>query len=150
MEHIALWWLVAGAVMVAMEAFAIAGVGLLFAGFGALSVALIIESDIVDETSIIAQIAWWCAMTVVWAALLWRPLKHFYHRAPKQEYKNMVGSFATVGKGGLVANQEGEVRWSGTIMRARLAKDAHVTALSEGAEVVVVDVQGVTLIVKAA
>lgn len=151
MEHIALWWLVGGAVMVALEAFAVAGIGLLFGGLGAITVALIIKSDIVDEASILAQIAWWCAMTFVWAALLWRPLKQFYVRGKKrQEYQNIVGNFATVGEGGLAGGQEGVVRWSGTVMRARLVPEAGLMSLPEGAEVVIVDVQGVTVIVKPA
>ena len=54
---------------------------------------------------------------------------------------------ATVGAKGLTA-KGGEISWSGTIMKAKLAADAGVDTLPAGSDVEITDIEGITLIVK--
>ena len=60
-------------------------------------------------------------------------------------YSNIVGDVAVVAAGGLEKGTGGNVTWSGTIMKAELA--GHSQRLEEGAQVVISDVRGATLVV---
>jgi len=139
-------WLIAGAILLALEAFGIPGVGFLFVGLGALATAITIEIGVLHPLAHISQFACFFITSAAITALLWKRLKTW--RIGKGEgYSNMVGDVAIVGKGGLVKGHEGEVRWSGTNMRAILHADA-AEALAEGATVTIIAVKGNIVTVK--
>lgn len=139
-------WLFAGSALLAFEAFGIPGVGLLFIGLGALATGVTIEIGVIGELDYVSQFASFFITSGAFAVLLWKRLKAW--RIGKGEgYSNMVGDTATIGKGGLVKGQEGEIRWSGTTMRAVLHPDA-ADAAAEGASVTIIAVKGNIVTVK--
>lgn len=136
-------WLIAGALLLALEAFGAPGVGFLFAGLGAIITAILAEAGIASHLE--SQAAWFFGLTAFWAWVLWKPLQRF--RRGSHSYHNMVGSEATVLEPGLHQNQAGKVRWSGTTMEARLLPGAPEAFLSADTIVTIREVKGNTLIV---
>ena len=139
-------WLLAGAALVALEAFG-PGLGFLFIGLGAIATGVTVETGIVASADYVSQIAVFFISSGLFAALLWRKLKT-WHTSPEtaERYSNMVGDQASAGKGGLTPGKEGQVAWSGTTMRAILVADA--PAVAEGATVTIVAVKGNLVTVK--
>lgn len=141
-------WIAAGIAFLALEAFGISGIGFFFAGLGALTTAVFIKLGITGEGSYLAQFSWFFTFTVLWAILLWKPIRKFQlgRHGHKQGYSNMVGDSATLSAQGLRPGEEGEAVWSGTIMRAKLAPGVK-EPVAGGARVRIVEVQGIVLIV---
>ncbi|MBN8544085.1 MAG: hypothetical protein J0M34_07465 [Alphaproteobacteria bacterium] len=139
-------WLATGAILLALEAFGLPGIGLLFIGLGALATAIIIEIGMIGGEDYISQGAAFFISSAVFTVLLWKRLKA-WRIGKEPAYSNMVGDSATVGKDGLTRGKEGIVHWSGTQMRAVLAPEA-ADALSEGAHVTITAVKGNVVSVK--
>lgn len=142
------YWLLAGVTLLVLEAVGLPGVGLLFAGLGALTVGGLIDIGVVDAGQGLTQALAFLLATSAWTAMLWRPMRRFYSNQNKTGYNNMVGETAYAGNGGLSKGAVGEATWSGTIMRATLAADAGVDSVESGAPLVIVEVKGATLIVR--
>ena len=137
-------WLTAGALMLAVEALGVPGVGFLFAGIGAMIVGMLLALGIVGDADWLIQASSWCFISVVSALILYKPLKRMRSQST-DNYSNMLGTMATVEAPGLLPGIEGQVRWSGTIMRARLADG--VPAVEDGVVLRVVAVEGTVLII---
>lgn len=143
MAHYMLW-LLAGVVCLAAEALGATGIGLLFAGLGALTIGSFLVA--VPQLSLLEQWIIFLACTTLWAMLLWKPLQKYRSGGNGAGYKNMVGDTVFASTLGLKQGTIGEVTWSGTIMRARLADGA--ASLEPGAQATIAAVEGNTLIVK--
>lgn len=137
-------WLITGAVFVAIEIFGIPGIGFLFAGIAALAVGGAIELHLLGAEAFIAQFILFFAITCISAALLWRQLKR--ERPPS--YNNIIGDEAIVATPGLSGSNEGQVQWSGTLMRAKLAHGSQTDVAPTGARVTIVQLDGNLLYVK--
>lgn len=134
-------WLLGGAVFIGIEMFGMPGIGFLFAGIAALLVGGAIEIGLIAPENLLLQFALFFLFTSVSAMLLWKKLKKI--RGPV--YSNMVGTQAEVIGGGLAGTREGQVKWSGTIMRARLAEDVIIDVLPSGTFVTISKVEGTLL-----
>lgn len=137
-------WLIAAVACFLLEAVGISGLGFLFAGLGALTAGSLVTA--MPELTPLQQGIIFCASTALWALILWKPLQKQRHKSAKNGYKNMVGDTVYVGADGLEPDKIGEVTWSGTIMKARLAHGQE--ALAAGATAIIKDVAGNTLIIK--
>jgi len=135
------WWLAAGAIFCVLEILGVSGIGFLFAGLAALCVGIAVTGHWILPESYLIQAAWFFALTLFWAALLWKKLR------PKKgiTYQDTVGARGTVVKGALVKGKMGSVQWSGTIMNAELT--GAVDSLPEGSNVVIQSVRGNVLVV---
>ncbi len=136
-------WLVAGALMLLVEALGIPGVGFLFAGIGAVGVGTLISGGALGEDAFVAQVCAWFVLTFLAAALLFKPLQRFRSRQ-REAYHSMLGTTASVVAPGLLPDSEGQARWSGTVMRARLAPGQDPA--EGGAVLRVVAVEGTVII----
>lgn len=139
-------WLIAGAALLALEAFGIPGIGFLFIGLGALGTAITIEIGVIDAADYVSQFATFFITSAGFTILLWKRLKA-WRIGKGAGFSNMVGDSAVVGKGGLIKGKEGTIQWSGTTMRASLAADA-ADAVNEGNQVTIVAVKGNVVTVK--
>lgn len=117
---ISVYWLIAGAVLLAFEAFGIPGIGSLFAGIAAILVGALVEIGAIDPLAYITQFGVFGLATAVLAALLWGKLKSWRVNPDAPHYHNMIGTEAVVTRE-LINDATGEVRWSGALMHARLA-----------------------------
>jgi membrane protein implicated in regulation of membrane protease activity len=137
-------WLIAGAMFVGIEMFGVPGVGFLFAGIAALLVGGAVELGAIANDNTVLQFALFFLTTSVSAALLWKKLKH----VRKHNYSNIVGDEATVVGFGLSGTREGQVKWSGTLMRARLDDETIIDVLPSGTFVIITKIEGNLLHVK--
>jgi membrane protein implicated in regulation of membrane protease activity len=131
-------WLIAGAVFIAVEIFGVPGIGFLFAGLAALVVGGGIEFGLIDADGYLVQFVLFFLISITSAIVLWKRLRD--KRPPS--YSNMVGTEAHVAAPGLAGKREGQVKWSGTLMRARLADDVNIDVLPEGETVIIRHVDG--------
>jgi membrane protein implicated in regulation of membrane protease activity len=142
-------WMIAGALCMLAEALLIPGVGFLFAGLGAITTGIALMAGLPGMSEPVLQFAWFFAFTTIWAILLWKPLKKL-RLGKTPPYRNIIGDTAIVIGKPLTYGQTGEVRWSGTVMNARIADDAPETLdIQVGSEVKIIDVTGNMLLVKA-
>ncbi len=141
-------WLIAGVILLLAEALGVSGVGLLFAGLGAMSVGILLKAGALGEGETLLQAVSFLAATALWALALWKPMRRYYSGKTKGGYNNMIGETAYVGSGGLKKGHDGEATWSGTIMKARLADDAQVAQVEGGSAVEIIEVKGATLVVR--
>lgn len=139
-----LLWLLLGVTCLGAEAMGVTGVGLLFAGLGALTVGSLITA--MPDLTPLQQGVLFFATTGLWAIFLWKPLQKYRGKSDNGGYRNMIGDTVFIGAAGLQPNETGEATWSGTIMRAQLAEGS--PSLAPGAQAVITEVSGNTLVVK--
>jgi len=141
-------WLIIGAVLLAVEAFGVPGIGFLFAGLAAILVGLLVDFSVIAMDDYILQTGAFFAATALFAVVLWKKLKQWRTSSSKdKEYQNIIGDKAIVGRGGLQKGQTGQVSWSGTTMMAEIEENATVDGIKEGVVVKIIDVRGSKLIV---
>lgn len=140
-------WLIAGAALLALEAFGIPGIGFLFVGLGALGTAVTIEIGVIGTEDYVSQFASFFITSAAFTVLLWKRLKAWRIGKGQENVGNMVGDNAIVGKNGLTRGKEGQVTWSGTTMRAVLAADA-ADSIAAGTQVTITAVKGTLVTVK--
>lgn len=118
LSGIALWTFI-GIMLMALEIFGVPGIGILFAGFSAISVAVSIffSPDLNDNIG--SQLLYFLLFTAFWAAVLWIPLNKFINYDDDGNYSNIIGTYGTV-IGYIAKDNVGEVSWSGTIKRAMI------------------------------
>ena len=139
-------WLIAGSVLIAFEVTLLPGVGLLFAGLGAICVGVALIAG--WSESVTVQFITFFLITGFWAALLWKPLKNFM-KSPQSGFDDMVGSVAVVCGDPIKPGQMGEVKWSGTIMKCKFDSETEREVdLASGTEVTIVAVSNGILIVR--
>ncbi len=140
-------WMIAGGVLLGVETFLLPGVGVIFAGLGAITVGAALLVGL-PQTAV-AQFTLFFAATTLWGVLLWKPMRRLM-TGSSTGYDDMVGQAATVRAGGLSKTANGSVSWSGSFITARLDGGATVDRLEEGAPVVITRMeQGVALVVGA-
>lgn len=139
------YWLVATGVFLLLEAFGLPGIGFLFAGLAALVTAAAIELGFIGSEALILQLALFSIVTAISAMLLWRKLKSWRMNPNAPHYSNIVGTEAVTVEG-LSGSKLGTVRWSGTLMSARLA-DPHHAPISPGTTVRITTLDGSVLVV---
>lgn len=141
---VSVYWLMAAAVWFALEAFGIPGIGFLFAGIGAFFTAGMVELGLIDPSHYVMQFAVFFVITTAATALMWKKLKSWRLNPNAPHYSNIVGTEAVVVD--TVDHDAGTVRWSGTLMQARL-QHGTVAVLQTGAKVTITAVHGNVLTV---
>ena len=142
-------WLVAGIFFFIAEALGASGFGLLFSGFGALTVGLLINLSLVPADDFVLQFVVFFIATTAWSFLLYNPIKKWRDGKGKAAYNNMLGQVAAVAEGGMSRKDGGNVKWSGTIMKAKFANNCPADRLEEGEQVIIKEIVGNSLIVTA-
>jgi len=137
-------WLIAGALLFAVEVFIFPTMILVFIGCGAITTGVLMWLGIVE--TITYQLAAFFSGTSLWALVLWAPLKSMYGPGGGG-YEDIVGHTATVSLEGLQKGKKGEVFWSGATWNARLDPEGGVEKIDGGAEVKILRVDTGVLIV---
>jgi membrane protein implicated in regulation of membrane protease activity len=146
-ENAATLWLLAGAAMVALEvSLGMISIVLLFTGLAAIVVGASLLLGLVAFDSVLTQWSLFFAATAAWGAGLWKPLRQLRSRK-SNEFNNMIGDKAKVLEGGIAPKQQGNIRWSGTVMKAEL-EETVTQSLPEGANVEIVSVKGTVATVR--
>ncbi len=143
LENMAVIWFIAAAILISIEVMLAPGIGLLFAGLGALTTGLLITLGFVDNNAVLLQIAIFLITTSIWALALWKPMKNLL-RSKSSEYKNIIGEHAKVLGNKIQRNKSGKVSWSGTELKARLDKGSIKDSVEPGEEVEILKIEGNT------
>lgn len=143
-------WLIAGALLLALEAFGAPGIGLLFGGLAAVVVGMLMQLDLLPASDFVLQFGLWFGLTAILALLLWKPLQRWRTQSKNTggEFHNIVGDLAVVCDGELVRGSTGHVRWSGTTMLAEIDPIADAVRIEDGGKVEITQVKGNTLFVR--
>jgi len=139
-------WLAFGVFLIIFEVFFIPGIGLVFAGLGAVTVGGVLLTGWIDTAS--SQFILFFLSTGAWAICLWKPLKKFIE-VKDSGFDDIVGSTAIVYGVALKKGKSGEVKWSGAIMKCELHSEGDDNLIIEvGEEVVIREVCKGILIVE--
>ena len=138
MNDIVIWSLI-GMALMALEIFGLQGIGILFTGFSAITVAFLIyiNPDMVDNIG--GQLLYFFFGTVGWAGVLWIPFKKFIRYGDDGDYSNIIDTYATTTKD-MIKDKISYVTWSGTRVRAMIAHDNPDDIIPEKTSVKIVDV----------
>lgn len=117
------WWVIWAFVGILIELLLAPGLGMFFISCGALTVAglMLIFPDI--ETY---QYPLFCIFSFFWVATLWKPIQCYILSKSKRLYNvsDIIGQEVEVVDRPLIAGGVlGQVKWSGTIMNAKLDYD---------------------------
>ena len=133
-------WAMIGIILLIIEAFAMQGMGILFAGFAAICVGVTIYNDPENMIGAIgSQLVYFFGYTALWATILWMPLKHFFGYASEDEYKNIIGTFAVVFEN-FKKDEIGKLSWSGTLVRCKIDPKSQSDELAKKTNVKVTNV----------
>lgn len=139
------FWSLIGFAAIMVELLFISGFGMLFIGLGAFSVAGV---NIFYPEMQHLQYLYFALFSCLWCAILWYPLKNFYYKSsPSSGVQNLIGDRVEL-ISDLKPGSVGQVKWSGTIMNAELAKDMKNT-IKAGEFLEVEGVRGSVLICRA-
>ncbi|MFQ5483502.1 MAG: NfeD family protein, partial [Nitrospinaceae bacterium] len=139
-------WLFFGVLLIFLEVFLMPGMGMIFAGLGAVTVGGILLTGWIDSAS--SQFILFFLATGVWAILLWKPLKKFIE-GKDSGFDDMIGGTAVVYGAALENGKTGQVKWSGTIMKCNLHATTDGPQIIEpGEEVTIKEVSKGILIVE--
>jgi membrane protein implicated in regulation of membrane protease activity len=128
-----LFWYAVGIVLIILEVSGVQGIGLFFAGMAAVTLGAVISFDIIAVSSSLSAIALFFLFTVVWAIVLWKPLKKLSKQSKDKKFVDLVGTEAIVDSAdGLMQNKTGYVKWSGVRMRARIAVESTESTVNSG------------------
>lgn len=137
-------WVVAAVVFIIIEV-SIPGIGGLFSGVAALSLGALLILGVVHPETFVAQLAWFFGLTILWAIVLWKPLKKMM-KPSGEAYSDIIGTHAMV-ENRLEKGKLGTVKWSGTTMRSRIIESSEVDFIDAGQEVWIHDKDGTVLLI---
>lgn len=135
-------WLTIGLIFLIVEFTKVPGIGFLFLGLGALINSVLVYNYPIFEEY---QYTSFGLVSFLSFIILWRPLKKYmYNKNLRGSHFNMVGSEVEVYANPLLPGKLGQVKWSGTIMNAKLMHDSVEAKIGE--VLVISEVQGNVLI----
>lgn len=113
------YWLIFGFIIILLEMFFISGFGLLFAGLGAITIAAVLSYE---PNMLQYQFPLFALCSFGWFGILWHPLKKYlYNKSSASQSSDLVGAMVEVtGSSLLPGGRLGQVKWSGTMLNARL------------------------------
>lgn len=112
-------WLVIGCICLLLEFAKLPGIGFLFLGLGALTNAILVYTypALLDYY----QYASFGLISFLWLAILWLPLRTYFYKKKNKSlnYSDMIDQEVEV-YNKISIGAIGQVKWSGTIMNAKL------------------------------
>lgn len=137
-------WLILGIFFIAIELLHLPNIGFLFLGLGALSCGILIS--ISPGFFITYQWIVFGLASLFWFAALWSSLKRYGdNKNVRLAYSDMINNEVYVLNRPMIAGGMGEVKWSGTIMNARL-DDIELEEAAIGEKLYIKEVRGNILI----
>lgn len=144
------FWLVIAIILMILEVVLGFTIVLFFSGLACFTVAALIYFNYITPDSIITQFAAFFLATTAWALILWKPLKGMVRRIHTSDATatSIIGQEAIVINGPLHLGKIGNVTWSGTTVKAKMADDSAHSTLKEGTSVKVVAITDNIFIVR--
>ncbi len=140
-----LWLTILGVVSIILEMGFISGIGFLFIGIGALSVAGLIEFNIINKDNLLSILLALVSLSSLYFLIFWKFFKKA-HMQTLKNYNDIIGKEAVVIYSDIKGHTTGNVKWSGTIMNAQLVDTSDF--VKEGETVKIIKVKGNILFIK--
>ena len=140
-----LWLTILGVTSIILEMGFISGIGFLFIGLGALSVAGLIEFNLIKEDNLLNILLALISLSSLYFLIFWKLFKNAQMQDTKN-YGEIIGKEAIVIYSDIKGHTIGKVKWSGTIMNAQLIDTNYY--IKEGETVKIVKVKGNILFIK--
>lgn len=138
-------WAIIGVICLIIEFTKLPGIGFLFLGLGALSSSILISNYPNFFYNQYIVFAYFGLLSFLWFTILWWPLKKYvYNKSKGQDYFDMIGSEVEV-YSRMAPGEVGQVKWSGTIMNARLS-EAETEVAEKNAKLYIQQIHGNILI----
>jgi membrane protein implicated in regulation of membrane protease activity len=134
-------WLIVGLICLAIEFTKLPGIGFLFLGLGSLINSVLVYNYPFFEEH---QYTSFGLVSFLSFILLWWPLKKYMYKKSPGSHFSLVGSEVEVYANPIMQGHTGQVKWSGTIMNAKLVSNSLPAEVGE--ILVVTEVQGNVLI----
>ena len=129
-------WLELGVALILAELY-LGGIGIFFIGLGAITTGFFIIWHIITENNIIDQFSVFFVTSIIWTAILWKAFKNL--KLQKKQFSNIIGDEAIVESNQLTKNKMGQVRWSGTTVKAKLAEHSQQDSINKGNTVIIIE-----------
>jgi membrane protein implicated in regulation of membrane protease activity len=134
------FWIVVGVIILVLELITMS-VFLLFIGFAALTLGVLMFFDIITQEQDLLQVIIFFTSVIFWYIVLSFSLKKLKLRKIKNGEKNILDQRAEVIS--VIGKQKiGKVRWSGTKMKAILSKNNLSQKVEKGSIVRIISVDG--------
>ena len=148
-SHMMEFWYIFGAILMALEMLFKGTVVLIFAGISAFILAFLINFNLISESKVIHQIAFYFLFFFSFSVLMWRPVMFFIPNIKSRDgYHNAKGDRAKICGKELRKGDLGTVKWSGTICNARILSSENYDVINIDEVVVVDSIDENTFIVK--
>jgi membrane protein implicated in regulation of membrane protease activity len=138
-ESLNILWFVIGTLLILAELY-LGGIGIFLVGLGAITTGAFATWEIITLNDLVIQMITFFAATAIWTIILWKPFIGMKTNDNKQ-FSNMIGDEAIVQKDKLVRDVVGDVKWSGTILRAKLSHTSPVDYVDKGGVVKIVAIE---------
>ena len=143
------FWLIFGGALIILEVLLGATIILMFTGLGALTVAGLINYGVIDDKIIIDQFCVFFVSVLLWALILFKPLKGLMNNIKASSLNNnLVGQRAIVASQQITQDKTGVIKWSGTLVNAILSKESQHNHLKENSEVIITEINNNIFTVK--
>lgn len=149
-QYISVFWFILGILFILLELkLGFSAIFFFFTGLSSITVGFLLISNLLDPNNYIAQLIVFFVSLICFSSVLWKPIKSFMiSYDPENQFKNIVGQSAYVANKPLKKGKKGEVRWSGTIVYAKLAESEKKKEIGVDEEVEVVEIVENVFIVK--
>lgn len=124
------------------------GIGLIFAGLGAITVGALVNFHVIDILdSWLLEIAAFLILTFLWTVILWKPFKKLT-KGEGKKYQDIINQEAQIyDENGLEKGKTGNIKWSGSIVKARIAEDSSLLRIAKDESVYIVGKEDGALII---
>ncbi|MFQ3306825.1 MAG: hypothetical protein ACI8ZF_000055 [Candidatus Midichloriaceae bacterium] len=139
-------WFILGTLLMVIEMFLGGTIMLFFAGLASFTVAVILRFDLIQLPSFIEQVGAFFGALCIWSIILWKPAKYLSYISKYKNYDSMIGREAIVVSERIDKEHIGEVRWSGSLFRAKLSKKSKSEYVNKEEVLKILDVKNNILI----
>jgi len=152
-------WFVIGLICVVLEVMLGLTIVVFFFALAAFSMGFLLFFELTSFEDHLVQLATFCAMTLGWAIVLWKPLKRFKNKplpnavdssgesVHVEKFENYIGQNVTISGKDLKRGEIGTATWSGTTVNVSIDPKAEDDLLTVNSVATVVEVKNNIFIV---
>ena len=133
-------WVLIGFILIFIEVVLLPNMGILFCGFSAVTVALMIflhPFNLMDATGL--QVVLFLFFTIIWSCLIWYPLRVFLGYSAEDEHRMIIGSLAVM-QSDVSKDNTGILNLGGKEIKCQIDPESTTETIKEKAHVKVTNI----------
>jgi membrane protein implicated in regulation of membrane protease activity len=142
--NISFFWLMLGGLLLILELFLINSIYLLFSVAGAFILSVLLQFNYIKNSDIFLQLFVFSVISAICSLVFYYNRKNI--AANNVPFDNLIGNEVQVIADSFNDNIIGKVKWSGTIMNAKIANGSYLNS-SNDAKYVIINIEGNILII---